>query len=164
MSAPLWAQILSHSLNRFLTGRAVDVASLPSYTTDDAAPPLFDKSNGGLLVSIAGLSSGVDSVLAVENLAAAISTLTNVSVVTATGTGIAVNLPSVTVTKKVRLYARPNNIGRVYIGGSDVTNSNGTKWGAPIDPDGWEDFYVSNSNLLWINADNATDGVTGYVT
>lgn len=78
-----------------------------------------------------------------------------------TGVGVAMQCPSLAASKGVMVVADLQNSGYVYVGGSNVTNSSGSKRGIILSPGGMPSqlLPVNNANLLWVNADIAGDRV-----
>jgi hypothetical protein len=74
------------------------------------------------------------------------------------GAGVATQLPD-NACRTVFIRALGANAGAVWVGGAGVTNANGVplyaKDGIPIS--------VDNTNMLYVNADNAGDGVAWLV-
>lgn len=64
MSNPDWDNIKIHGLSKYILGRAVTKASLPSFNDNEALPLLFDKATGRLLadVNVSGANGSVQGV------------------------------------------------------------------------------------------------------
>jgi hypothetical protein len=73
--------------------------------------------------------------------------------------GTRVQGATVTVARGVLVTASPDNVGPVYIGGSNVTNASGGVKGLILLQAGMPSQFipVTNLNQLYINADNAGD-------
>lgn len=80
------------------------------------------------------------------------------------------NLPSAGVAARVQmtnrnvnsctLQAPTSNSGRIYIGGSTVTNSLGISQGIHLNPgEGFGPISITNSNLIFVATDTANDDV-----
>jgi hypothetical protein len=80
--------------------------------------------------------------------------------VVVTVAGTAVQLPDHPTPTGVELTARIGNTGSCYVGGPGVTNSGGSQRGVELVQAGMTRiFRVTNTNLLWVNSDNANDAV-----
>lgn len=76
--------------------------------------------------------------------------------------GTPVNAPAYATVNGVMLVARSTNVGNVYIGvDNTVSNMSGSKRGLILSQLGMPSAIlpVSNLNKIWLNADNAGDGV-----
>jgi hypothetical protein len=61
----------------------------------------------------------------------------------------------------VLVVARMGNTGSCYVGGPGVTNASGTQRGIELTQAGMPStiLRIANTNLMWVNADNANDAV-----
>ncbi len=59
------------------------------------------------------------------------------------------------------IQAKSGNVGSIYVGGSTVTNAGGANPGVKLNITGSiSNIAVTNSNMIYMAADNVGDGVT----
>lgn len=113
------------------------------------------------LPEIGGTTGGATEVTLVSLLAAETpsSTIVSIADTNVAVPGTAVQSAAQAATKGVYITARAGNIGSVYVGGSTVDRTGPTGW--TLVPAGMAPglIQVSNSNQIWVDADNAGDGV-----
>ena len=73
--------------------------------------------------------------------------------------GTAVQGSDLSTTRGLVISTPGSNVGKIYVGGSTVTNSGGSKRGVTLSPGATFPVVlpIENANLLWVNADNAGD-------
>lgn len=84
------------------------------------------------------------------------STAITTNVLSVTTVGTRVQLPSVTC-RRVTIIARKANTGIIYVGSSTVTSA---IYGIALDPKDRIEIEVSNSNLVYIDASVAGEGIS----
>ncbi len=70
---------------------------------------------------------------------------------TVTTAGTRVQMPDVACSR-VRIQSHPINTGDIVVGGANVVASSSTRRGLALFSSQWEEFYVNNLNLLYIDA------------
>lgn len=89
------------------------------------------------------------------------ASFTTGSDVIVTAAGVAKQAVGVPSPRGVLVVAKVTNTGSVYIGGSNVTNASGSRRGIELVQAGMPSVIlpVSSTDLIYVNADNANDGV-----
>lgn len=70
---------------------------------------------------------------------------------TVTTAGTRVQMPDVACSR-VRIQSHPENTGDIVVGGANVVASSATRRGLALFSSQWEEFYVNNLNLLYIDS------------
>jgi hypothetical protein len=180
-----WTEVLKSHLLKFGVGRAVDTASLPSYSTDDIAPIVLDKTTGELLVKAlstitvnqADLIRTVDSVSVAHATDVIMENLTALTpkfaVIDAAGSGDNTIIAAV-ASKKIRVLScflvsagavsvrfESGAAGTALTGQMNVAANGG--FSLPYNPVGW--FQTAAGVLLNMELGSAVsvDGCLTYV-
>lgn len=77
---------------------------------------------------------------------------------TVTTAGTRVQLPDVACSR-VRIQSHPSNTGDIVVGGANVVASSATRRGLALFSSQWEEFYVNNLNLLYIDSTENGDKI-----
>ena len=77
---------------------------------------------------------------------------------TVTTAGTRVQMPDVACSR-VRIQAHPSNTGEVTVGGANVVADSATRRGLTLFSSQWEEFYVNNLNLLYIDSTQNGDKI-----
>ena len=77
---------------------------------------------------------------------------------TVTTAGTRVQLPDIACSR-VRIQSHPANSGEVVVGGANVVASSSTRRGLALFSSQWEEFYVNNLSLLYIDSTQNGDKI-----
>ena len=149
------------------TARAIGNMVLAVQSIDSAGAVLSNTSMETSLSSLAGCVAGNEVQVDVLSMPAVTVTVEDSC---NTCGNFLTDIPSVGVvdrvqladvaSRKINIQAHPDNTGKVYIGGSTVTNSSGANAGIDLDPgDTYGPLPVENCNVMYVAADTAGDDV-----
>lgn len=112
-----------------------------------------------ILSWMSGINTSLSSISASSGGSGSAATFNSKTDVAVGVAGVAIQCPPQEC-NKVSLVAATDNDGSVYIGGSGVTNASGSQRGIELVPGGMLHLVpVSNTSMIYVNADNGGDKI-----